>query len=169
MSSEEVRTMKLEVWDEIAALERRMDDLMRAFLGPRVRLSYPTLPLFLRRPFVPATDVFARNGDLVVRLEVPGIDPATDVNVTVEGGELVIRGERKQKEEVEEERYYRMEASYGAFERHIPVPEGIDEGKVKADYADGVLEVTFLAAAKEIEAPKAKTIPVQAARKVKAA
>lgn len=158
----------LEVWDEIAAMERRMDDLFRMFIGPRARLFYPALPEGLRRPFIPTTDVFARGKDLVVRLELPGIDPEKDMSVTVEAGELVIRGERKQKEEVKEEHYYRMEASYGAFERQIAVPEGIDENKIVAEYRDGVLEVVVPAAAKALEAPKAKAIPVKSAKTTRA-
>ena len=78
--------MKLAVWDELGELERRMDDLVLSFLGPRVRLTRPVLPLFFRRPFVPTTDVFARDDDIVVRVELPGIDPATDVTMSVEDG-----------------------------------------------------------------------------------
>lgn len=160
--------MQIELWDEMAALERRMDELFRTFLGPRARLTFPALPVRLRRPFVPAIDVFSRGKDLVVRMELPGIDPVKDVAVTVEEDELVIRGERKRKEEVKEEHYYRMEASYGAFERHIPIPEGVDEGKIKAEYADGVLEVVVPEAAKALP-PKARSIPIRTTKAVKAA
>ncbi|HSL67028.1 MAG TPA: Hsp20/alpha crystallin family protein, partial [Actinomycetota bacterium] len=111
-------------WDEIRDLELRMDEALRRFLGSRSRIVYPVLPLFARRPFLPATDVYAKDGDLIVRVELPGVDPREDVSVKVEGGELVVRGERKQKEEVKDEAYYRMEASFGSFERRIPMPEG---------------------------------------------
>ncbi|MBI2238229.1 MAG: Hsp20/alpha crystallin family protein [Actinobacteria bacterium] len=160
--------MQIELWDEMAALERRMDELFRTFLGPRARLTFPALPMRLRRPFVPAIDVFSRGKDLVVRMELPGIDAVKDVAVTMEEDELVIRGERRRKEEVKEEHYYRMEASYGAFERHIPIPEGVDEGKIKAEYVDGVLEVVVPAAAKAMP-PKARSIPIRTTRAVKAA
>ncbi len=160
--------MQIELWDEMAALERRMDELFRTFLGPRARLTFPALPMRLRRPFVPAIDVFSRGMDLVVRMELPGIDPVKDVAVTMEEDELVIRGERKRREEVKEEHYYRMEASYGAFERHIPIPEGVDEGKIKAEYVDGVLEVVVPAAAKAMP-PKARSIPIRTTKVVKAA
>ena len=78
--------MKLAVYDEIGELERRMDDLMRSFLGPRAPFTRPVLPLFLHKGFVPTTDVFVRDEDLVIRVELPGIDPATDVTVNVEDG-----------------------------------------------------------------------------------
>jgi HSP20 family protein len=160
--------MKLAVYDEIGELERRMDDLMRSFLGPRARFTRPVLPLFLHKPFVPTTDVFVRDEDLVIRVELPGIDPATDVTVNVEDGYVVIRGERKQEEEVKEEAYYRLETAYGTFERFIPLPEGFEEAKIEAAYEEGVLEVIVPAAAKALEPPKPRTIPIKTTPAVKA-
>ena len=55
--------MKADVWDEMQALERRFDDLFRVFVGPRARFVAPELTSGFHAPFVPATDVFARNGD----------------------------------------------------------------------------------------------------------
>jgi HSP20 family protein len=153
----------LDFWDEIAALERRMDDVVRGFLGTRTRLAYPALPLFVRKPYMPTMDVFERDGDLVVKLELPGIDPGKDVTIEVREGVLVITGERRQEKEVKEEAYYLMEASYGAFERRIDVPEGIDDGDISATYADGVLEVVIPKGAveeKEEEEVEARKIPV---------
>jgi HSP20 family protein len=161
--------MKLAVYEEIGELERRMDDLMRSFLGPRARLTRPVLPLFLPKPFVPVTDVFVRDEDLMIRVELPGIDPATDVTVSVEDGHLVIRGERKQVGDVKEEAYYRLETVYGTFERFIPLPEGFDEGEIEAAYEDDVLEVIVPAAAKALEPPKPRTIPIKTALPVKVA
>ena len=116
--------MKLAVFEEIGEVERRMDDLMRSFFGPRARFTRPVLPLFLHKPFVPVADVFVRDEDLMIRVELPGINPTTDVTVSVEEGYLVIRGERKQEGELQEEAYYRLETTYGTFERFIPLPEG---------------------------------------------
>ena len=157
-----------EFWDEIATMDRRLHDIVRRVLGTRARLAVPALPLFVRRPFLPATDVYAKDGDLIVRLELPGIDPERDVKVTVDGDDLVIRGERRQEEEVEEGAYYMMEATYGAFERHVPIPEGVDEDAIGAEYANGVLQVTVPKAA-QIEPPKAKEIAVNSGQPVKAA
>ena len=83
----------------------------------------PALPLFFHKPFVPITDVFVRDEDFVIRVELPGINPAIDVTVSVEDGHLVIRGVRKQEGELKEEAYYRLETAYGTFERFIPLPE----------------------------------------------
>ena len=161
--------MKLAVDEEIGELERRMDDLMRSFLGPRARFTRPVLPLFLQKPFVPVTDVFVRDEDLMIRVELPGIDPATDVTVSVEDGYLVICGERKQEGELKEEAYHRLETAYGTFERFIPLPEGFEEGEIEAAYEDGVLEVIVPAAANALEPPKPRTIPIKTALPVTAA
>lgn len=160
--------MKLALYDEIGELERRMDEVMRSFFGPHLRLTRPVLPLFVSKPFVPITDVFVREEDLVVRVELPGVEP-DDLKLTIEDGYLVIRGERKREEEVTEDAYYRMEAAYGTFERFIPLPEKLEEHEIEAVYADGVLKVTVPAAAKVLETPKPTTIEVKTTRPVKEA
>jgi HSP20 family molecular chaperone IbpA len=158
----------LDVWDEFMAMQRRMDDLFRTYLGPRARATFPALPEGIRRPFVPVCDVFGRDGDLVIHLEVPGIDPEKDVKIQIEDDVLVIRGERSTKEEIEEKDFYRMESAYGSFERRLPIPEGVKEDEIAATYADGVLEVVLPGAAPNVELPEeplpeVKTIPVKAA------
>jgi HSP20 family protein len=112
------------------------------------------------KPFPPATDVFQRNGDLIVMLELPGIDPEKDVTVTLEEAQLIVTGERKQKTEVKREDYYRMESRHGSFRRRIPLPEGVDESKIKAEYKDGVMEIVVQGAAKAAPPAKGKTIPI---------
>jgi HSP20 family protein len=156
-------------WEEIGSLEQRMDDLLHGLFGKRARLAYPALPLFVERPFVPAVDVLAREGNLVVRVELPGVDPTKDIRVSTENGELTIKGERRREEEVEEGNYYRMEGSYGAFERRIPIPEGVDEGTITATYEEGVLEVVVPEAMAKLEAPPAREIPVTTRAQIKAA
>ena len=160
--------MDLDVWDELTAMERRLDDVFRTFVGPRTRLTFPAQPTGIRRPFVPAVDVFSRNGGLVIRAGLPGIDPTKDVTVTFEPGELVIRGERRHEETIKEEDYVRMETFYGAFERHIPLPEGVDGKKVTAEYRDGLLEI-IVPVTKALGVGTTKSIPIKTAKAVKAA
>jgi len=78
---------------------------------------------------------------LVVRAELPGIDPEQDVEVTVADGVLTIRGERQEKKEHKEKDSYRSEFRYGSFIRRLPLPGGVQQADVKASYKDGVLEV----------------------------
>lgn len=152
-----------DVWDEMMALERRVDELFRESVGPRAR-TYWMFP----RTFAPSIDVYRKDGELITRLELPGIDPAKDVTVTVEEGDLVIRGERKRSDEIKEEDYYRIESSYGAFERRTPLPEGVKESDIKAEYHDGLLEI-HVPTPKEVEAPMTKAIPIKTTGKSHAA
>lgn len=78
---------------------------------------------------------------VVVRAELPGIDPDKDVDVTVSQGALVIKAKREEKKEQKEKDTYRSEFRYGSFVRRIPLPDGVQESDVSASYKDGVLEV----------------------------
>jgi len=83
-----------------------------------------------------------RDGDtMVVRAELPGIDPDKDVELTVVDGVLHIRAHREEKSEEKSKHGYRSEFRYGSFTRSFELPAGIDESEIKASYTDGVLEV----------------------------
>ncbi len=145
-------------WNDLMELDRPYTELFRLsfafpWWGPRFAFA-PEMP------YMPAVDVFSRDGDMVVRVELPGIDPAKDVKVTLEEGVLEVKGERLEEKEIKDEGYYRKESSHGTFERRIPVPATVKETDIKADYKDGVLEVVVAGAAKAIPKPTAKEIPV---------
>jgi len=91
--------------------------------------------------WAPQMEVFQRGTDMVVRADLPGITP-DDVQIDVEDGVLTISGERRQKHEERQERFYRSERSYGTFTRSIALPEGVDDDQVNARFEHGVLEVT---------------------------
>ena len=154
--------MPRSVWDELAETDRTLADFFRAFAGPWGMRTLATAAPGQR--FMPTTDIFARNGDLVIRLDLPGVDPEKDVSVTYEEGELTIRGERKEDKELNEEGYYRHESSYGAFERHIPVPPQTRESDIKAEYKDGVLELVVPRAVRLAEGKAARAIPIKSAK-----
>lgn len=78
---------------------------------------------------------------LVVRAELPGIDPEKDVDVTVADGVLSIKAERQEKTEQKDKDSYRSEFRYGSFMRRIPLPGGVQQGDITASYKDGLLEV----------------------------
>lgn len=84
---------------------------------------------------------FREDGTLVVRAELPGIDPDKDVEVTVAGGMLNIQAERQEEEKREEHGYLRQELRYGSLSRSLPIPEGVKESDIKATYKAGILEV----------------------------
>jgi len=79
--------------------------------------------------------------DLVVRAELPGLDPDKDVEVTVSDHTLRIKAERRHESRTEEPNGYRSEFRYGTFTRTVHLPVGTTEEDVKATYTDGVLEV----------------------------
>lgn len=83
------------------------------------------------------------DGSLVVRAELPGMDPDKDIQVTVTDGILGIHAHREAREEAKEEGRFRSEFHYGSFTRRVPLPEGTSEEAVEATYHDGVLEVRF--------------------------
>jgi HSP20 family protein len=86
-------------------------------------------------------DEFTEDGHLVVRAELPGVDPDKDVDISIVDGNLCIRAERREEEKVERRNYRRSEIRYGSFSRILPLPATAKEEDIKASYKDGILEV----------------------------
>ena len=84
---------------------------------------------------------FREDGTLVIRADLPGIDPEKDVELTVAHGMLHIEAERRKEEKREEKGYVRQEVRYGSVSRSLPLPEGVTEADITATYKDGVLEI----------------------------
>jgi HSP20 family protein len=92
--------------------------------------------------WAPAVDIYEQNGNIVLKAELPGIDPK-DVDVKVENNILTLRGERKLDNEVKRENYHRVERAYGTFTRSFTLPNVVDTEKIKAEYKDGLLRMTL--------------------------
>ncbi len=107
---------------------------------------------------------FVRDGNLIVRADIPGLDPK-DIELSVLGNVLTIKGERKDKKEIKKENYFRREISYGAFERRMTLPEGVETDKVKASFKNGVVEISMPMAREAV----AKKIPLEAEKAEKPA
>jgi HSP20 family protein len=88
----------------------------------------------------PKIDVLQREGQLVIRADLPGLGKE-DVKVEVGDGVITIQGERKQEKKEERKGYCYSECSYGSFYRAIPLPEGAEAAKATAEFRKGVLEV----------------------------
>ncbi len=82
------------------------------------------------------------DGNLVIRAEMPGIDPDKDLDVSVSDHTLRISAKREERTEDKKKDSYRSEFRYGEFQRSVPLPAGVDQSSVKAEYKDGILEVT---------------------------
>lgn len=151
--------------DELVELDRPLAEFFRTLTGP-----WPFRPLVALAPgkqFIPTADVFARKGDLVVHMDLPGMD-LKDIHVKLDENELTVSGERRFDKEVKEEDYYRKESSYGTFERHISLPKGVKESDIKAEYDNGVLEITVPRGAGTTGKAPVKTIPVKTVKPLKA-
>ena len=101
---------------------------------------------------------FHDDGDLVVRAELPGIDPDKDVEISTEGGVARIHAHREQKSETKDKEGYRSEFRYGEFDREIALPVGTKPEDVKATYKDGMLEVRIPCPAEHT--PSAIKVPI---------
>jgi len=93
--------------------------------------------------WVPSTDVFAKGGNLVIRVSLSGVYPE-DVEITLSNDVLTVFGERRSElEDSEEETFYVRERYYGAFRRNWTLPVGVSEDDISADFENGLLEITI--------------------------
>ena len=100
-----------------------------------------------RAGWAPAVDVREDAKEIVLEVELPGIKPS-DVEVTAENGVLTISGEKQSTStQGPEGRYHVIERSYGSFTRSFQLPSGVDERRIEADFADGLLSVRIPKAA----------------------
>jgi HSP20 family protein len=122
------------------ALRSEMDRLFDAFFGrPLSAMEWQRPAWWGREPaWMPAVDISEHDNEVTVRAEVPGVDPK-DLEVTVTGNQLVLRGEKKESTEQKGLGFYQSETHYGEFHRTVPLPEGVDAEHVEAQYANGVL------------------------------
>lgn len=106
---------------------------------------------------VPAIDMYQTNDDVVVKATLPGLKPE-DVDITVTGETLTLRGEFKRENEQKESNYHIRESRLGSFERSILLPTDVKADKAKADFENGVLTISMPIA----EEVKPKSIMIKA-------
>lgn len=109
------------------------------------------------RPWTPAVDIFETENDLVLKADLPDIDPKA-IEIQIENDTLTLKGERKFEQEKDGKGYHRLERSYGSFVRAFSLPETVDAENVKADYKAGVLTITL--AKKAVAKPRSIKIDV---------
>ena len=95
----------------------------------------------LEGEWAPSIDVAETDEDIVITVELPGVDQK-GVDITIVDDVLTLKGEKKEEKEVKEKNYHRIERSYGTFQRSISLPTGVKADKAKATYKDGVLQIT---------------------------
>jgi HSP20 family protein len=117
-------------------LRREVDSMYDRFFEP----DFLPSTLFGKGKWGPKLDISEGRKDIIVKAEIPGIE-AKDLDISIDGRRLNIRGEKKQEQTEEEETYYRIERSYGYFNRTIELPAEADPDKVEASYKKGILKI----------------------------
>lgn len=147
-----------EVLPRMGEIDRWFDRLTEDFW----RRPFSSLMLGERWPLpmltakAPSLDVFEEQDELVVKADLPGLG-REDIEVTVTGSVVTIKGEKKKEEEVKEKDYYRRERSYGSFVRSVELPCEVKSEQIKANFKDGVLEVRM----PKTEEAKKKSVSVR--------
>jgi HSP20 family protein len=139
----------------LSSFRREMDDLFNRVFGDWERTGTPWTPM-MSMGYVPRIESCVQDNNLLIRADLPGVDPK-DVEITVEGNQLTIKGERKAQQEAKEGSYFHREISYGGFARSFTIPEGVKAEDVHATYRNGVLELSIPLPASMV----AKKIPIE--------
>jgi HSP20 family protein len=140
--------MSLTHFDPLASIRVFEDAFTRMVNEPRAT-----------RPWSPAVDIYETENELVLKADVPDVDPK-DIDVRVENQTLSISGDRKFDQENSSKGYHRIERSYGSFVRSFAVPNSFDTEKIDAAFKNGVLTVTL--PKKEAAKPRQVKIEVKA-------
>lgn len=132
----------LSVWRPFRELERWRREMDREFGRHFGRRFLDIEPGELEQSYLPAIESYVKDGSLVIRADVPGLEPK-DIELSMLGNVLTIKGERKQQQAVNKDEYIRRETCYGSFERRLTLPEGADAERIKANFKNGVVEITM--------------------------
>lgn len=92
--------------------------------------------------YIPKLDVKETDKEFVVTAELPGVKPH-DVELKIVGGNLILHGEKHAEKEDQEANYYRLERSYGSFQRTVPIPTNVDKNAIQATTSHGVLRISL--------------------------
>jgi len=145
--------MELAHWrpfGELSPFRREMEKLWDRSLGEM------PIARTLTESWMPSVDISETKNNFVVKAELPGLE-AKDVNVSISGDVLTIRGEKKAEEEEKDEHYHFVERYSGSFQRVFQLPSGIKAEEIKATFDKGVLKITL----PKVEEAKKKKIEVE--------
>ena len=129
-------------WQEMNSLQRQLNRMFDDAMTPASFAEFGNLSK------VPAAELTETEENIVLKLEVPGMQPA-DLNIEATHKSISISGERKSETKSEAEGQTRSEFRYGSFQRVIPLPAKIQNTQVKAEYKDGILHLTLPKAEEE--------------------
>ncbi len=130
----EKQITRWEPFRNFLSLRDNFDGLFENFFG--------RMPMERQDFWLPTVDIVENNGNIEVKVELPGMNK-DDIKITIKNNMLRLSGERKQEEETKEKTFHRIERYFGKFCRTIQLPADIDADKIKAQYKDGVLNITL--------------------------
>ena len=122
---------------EFDRIRMEMDRLWDSFLEGR-----PVRRVEDDREWLPSVDVSETKNDLVIKAELPGLDPK-DIDISMNNGYLTIKGEKKNEKEERDENYHLIERSYGSFTRSVRLPREVQSDKITASFKNGILKITL--------------------------
>ena len=125
---------------ELEEMRRNLDKLFGEYGEPVVRQH--TISKGAPASLIPSMDIFEREGEIVIRADLPGIDK-DQIDLSITKDTLTLKAEAKKEEEIRSENYYMQERSYGTYIRTVQLPQDIDSAKAKASFNNGVLEMIF--------------------------
>jgi len=131
--------MELVPWKpfkEVSTLRKEMDNLLSKFFGK------PSLAEAFGEEWSPTLDVSETGNSIIVKAELPGLE-AKDIDVSLSGDLLTIKGEKRKEEEEKGEQYHYSERYYGSFQRSFRLPTTIKSDKIEASFEKGVLKITL--------------------------
>jgi len=111
--------------------------------------------LFSDASWYPSADVSEGKKDIIVKAEIPGVD-RKDIDISLDGRFLTIKGEKKHEKEESDEHYHRVESSFGYYQRTIELPADVDSASVDATYKNGVLKLKL----KKLKPVETRTINI---------
>jgi HSP20 family protein len=122
---------------ELERMRREMDRLWDSLVEGR-----PGRRVEEMGEWLPSLDVSETKNDLLVKAELPGLDPK-EIDISVANGILTIKGEKKQEKEEKEENYHLVERSYGSFVRSVQLPKDVQSDNISASFKNGILKITL--------------------------
>ena len=138
---------------EMTPFRKDKEDLFDRFLSMPMPFGRN---LFSDESWYPSVDVSEGSKDIIVRAEIPGVD-RKDIDISLDGRLMSIKGEKKHEKEESGEHYHRVESSFGYYQRTIELPAEVDASDVDATYKKGILKIKL----KKVKAAETKTIEVK--------
>ena len=123
-------------YSEFDSFGKEMDRIWERFLGGR-----PFKRSF-REEWLPSVDISETKNSIVFKAELPGMDPK-DIDVSITGNVLILKGEKKQEQEEKDEHRHYVESYHGSFQRSFQLPAEVKTDKIDATFEKGVLKITL--------------------------